>query len=79
MAEPTFHPKKTKIRSYTPVACTNCRIKKEKCTGTLRCSNCERRNLECIYIKSNKKRGPLPKSDRATLITPDICNLLNPI
>ncbi|CAG8465433.1 3544_t:CDS:2 [Cetraspora pellucida] len=49
-----YNQKKPKIRSYTPLACTNCRIKKEKCSG------------------------PLPKSDRATVTTPEICNLLNP-
>ncbi|CAG8544234.1 9754_t:CDS:2 [Scutellospora calospora] len=63
-----------KPRYYVKLACTNCRIKKERCSGEERCMNCKRHNRKCEYIKSTKKRGPKPKP----VTTPAIANLLNP-
>ncbi|CAG8666104.1 10859_t:CDS:2 [Cetraspora pellucida] len=56
---PDFEAKKTRL--YVKQACTNCRAKKEKCSGGDRCTNCVRRNKECTYVSSGKKRGPKPK------------------
>ncbi|CAG8820743.1 24867_t:CDS:1, partial [Racocetra persica] len=70
-----------KARTYVTLACTNCRSKKEKCSGEERCSNCCKRDRICIYEKSDKKRGPKPKQNipptLPTIITPKIFNLLN--
>ncbi|RIB02794.1 hypothetical protein C2G38_1990873 [Gigaspora rosea] len=65
--------KKTRS-TYVKLACTNCRVKKAKCSGESICTNCKRHNHECIYVKLNKKRGPKSK-----LIAPKLVNLLNPV
>ncbi|CAG8536241.1 16207_t:CDS:1 [Dentiscutata erythropus] len=62
-----------KTRFYVKQACTNCRAKKEKCSGEEKCSNCIRRNKECIYVSSGKKRGPKPKEP----LKPTLSNILN--
>ncbi|CAG8502863.1 9225_t:CDS:1 [Gigaspora margarita] len=43
---------------YATKACTNCRKKHLKCSEGVICANCASHNLQCIYVKSNKKRGP---------------------
>ncbi|CAG8774964.1 3843_t:CDS:1 [Gigaspora rosea] len=43
---------------YATKACTNCRKKHLKCCEGVICTNCASHNLQCIYVKSNKKRGP---------------------
>ncbi|CAG8471364.1 1837_t:CDS:2 [Scutellospora calospora] len=48
-------------RTHVTIACTNCRKRKERCSGTVKCTNCIKRNLPCILISSGKKRGPKPK------------------
>ncbi|KAI8322579.1 hypothetical protein GQ54DRAFT_259682, partial [Martensiomyces pterosporus] len=46
-------------------ACNYCRLKKSRCgssiliDGTVRCANCVKENLECVWRES-KKRGPKP-------------------
>ncbi|KAF0488045.1 C6 transcription factor [Gigaspora margarita] len=70
-----------KARTYVTLACTNCRNKKEKCSGEQEhpgCQNCRKRDRICVYEKSDKKRGPKPKSAITTIITPKLFNLLNP-
>ncbi|CAG8494425.1 360_t:CDS:1, partial [Dentiscutata heterogama] len=69
--------KTTKSRTYVTLACTNCRSKKEKCSGGKPCENCRKRDRECVYEKSDKKRGPKPKSAITPIITPKLFNLLN--
>ncbi|CAG8703570.1 12190_t:CDS:1, partial [Gigaspora rosea] len=74
------HSKVTKkARTYVTLACTNCRNKKEKCSGDQPCcANCLKRDRTCVYEKSDKKRGPKPKSAITPIITPKLFNLLNP-
>ncbi|CAG8775042.1 46_t:CDS:2, partial [Dentiscutata erythropus] len=43
---------------YATNACTNCRKKHLKCSQEATCTNCGLHNLECVYIKPVKKRGP---------------------
>ncbi|CAG8731296.1 12492_t:CDS:2, partial [Gigaspora rosea] len=43
---------------YATKACTNCRKKHLKCSEEVNCTNCVSHNLQCIYDKSIKKRGP---------------------
>ncbi|CAG8796310.1 4352_t:CDS:1, partial [Gigaspora margarita] len=43
---------------YAIKACTNCRKKHLKCSEGVNCTNCLLHNLQCIYDKSIKKRGP---------------------
>ncbi|CAG8815403.1 42361_t:CDS:1, partial [Gigaspora margarita] len=43
---------------YATKACTNCRKKHLKCSEGVNCTNCLSHNLQCIYDKSIKKRGP---------------------
>ncbi|RIB24606.1 hypothetical protein C2G38_2241935 [Gigaspora rosea] len=62
-----------KTRFYVKQACTNCRAKKEKCSGEEKCTNCIRRNKECVYVSSGKKRGPKPKEP----LKPTLSNILN--
>ncbi|CAG8494458.1 18152_t:CDS:1 [Dentiscutata erythropus] len=69
--------KTPKSRTYVTLACTNCRSKKEKCSGGKPCENCSKRDRPCVYEKSDKKRGPKPKSAITPIITPKLFNLLN--
>ncbi|CAG8478961.1 44035_t:CDS:1 [Gigaspora margarita] len=62
-----------KTRFYVKQACTNCRAKKEKCSGEETCTNCIRRNKKCEYVSSGKKRGPKPKEP----LRPTLSNILN--
>ncbi|KAF0483897.1 hypothetical protein F8M41_023179 [Gigaspora margarita] len=43
---------------YAIKASTNCRKKHLKCSEGVNCTNCLSHNLQCIYDKSIKKRGP---------------------
>ncbi|CAG8836666.1 25276_t:CDS:1 [Gigaspora margarita] len=43
---------------YASKACTNCRKKHLKCSEGVNCVNCVSHNLQCIYDKSIRKRGP---------------------
>ncbi|CAG8692356.1 18168_t:CDS:1 [Gigaspora margarita] len=43
---------------YAINACINCRRKHIKCSEGIICTNCASHNLQCIYVKSVKKRGP---------------------
>ncbi|CAG8825829.1 35750_t:CDS:1, partial [Racocetra persica] len=43
---------------YATNACTNCKTKHAKCFEEAICTNCASHNLECIYVKPVKKRGP---------------------
>ncbi|RIB15974.1 hypothetical protein C2G38_2191176 [Gigaspora rosea] len=47
-----------KRSSYATNACTSCRKKHLKCSEGTTCTNCTLHNLECVYIKPLKKRGP---------------------
>ena len=66
LAQPIF------LISARITTCTNCQVKKAKCSGKAICANCKWHNRECIYVKLNKKRGPKSK-----LIAPKLVNLLN--
>ena len=68
-----------KVRCYVSLACIHCHDKKTKYSGEKPCTNCKRCNHECTYIKPTKKRGPKPKIDKKSFITPTITNLLNPV
>ncbi|CAG8514968.1 9039_t:CDS:1 [Racocetra persica] len=51
-------------------ACTNCRKKHAKCSEEAICTNCASHNLECIYVKPVKKRGP-KATDRSANVFED--------
>ncbi|OBZ71779.1 hypothetical protein A0H81_08253 [Grifola frondosa] len=42
----------------TPIACTECRRRQVKCSGTTpRCERCQKRGIECVYIPLNQQRS----------------------
>ncbi|CAG8466837.1 266_t:CDS:1 [Gigaspora rosea] len=58
----------------------------KKCSGTYPCLNCKKRKLECVFIKSNERRGrkPRPKaspsnSDEFIYLNRDLSTLSTPI
>ncbi|CAG8529856.1 20580_t:CDS:1 [Cetraspora pellucida] len=48
---------------YVTRACTNCQQRHVKCTGSATCQYCSLHGLECIFISSNKRRGPKRKRE----------------
>lgn len=42
-----------------PIACDYCRTNHLRCNGTKTCSQCKKRDLDCVY-PTPKKRGPKP-------------------
>ncbi|CAG8611924.1 6504_t:CDS:1 [Dentiscutata erythropus] len=63
-------------RAHVTNACTNCKHRRKKCSGTFPCSNCKKRKLECVFIKSNERRGRKPRP-RASSSNKDELNYLN--
>ncbi|CAG8740326.1 6888_t:CDS:1, partial [Racocetra persica] len=54
-----------KARNHATVACVLCRGRRRKCivlSGENKCTNCNERNLRCIFIPGNK-RGPKTAAD----------------
>ncbi|CAG8645065.1 hypothetical protein C2G38_2128994 [Gigaspora rosea] len=43
---------------YVTKACANCQKKHKKCSGKATCNYCKLHNIMCIFVKSDKKRGP---------------------
>ncbi|EJF63031.1 hypothetical protein DICSQDRAFT_179690 [Dichomitus squalens LYAD-421 SS1] len=42
----------------TPIACTECRRRQVKCSGTMpRCERCTKKNIECTYVSLSEQRG----------------------
>ncbi|XBW37292.1 hypothetical protein QEN19_002874 [Hanseniaspora menglaensis] len=41
-------------RKKVTVACKNCRLKKIKCSGSVRCEKCIKLNIPCVYINERK-------------------------
>ncbi|KAI1792981.1 hypothetical protein LXA43DRAFT_1060316 [Ganoderma leucocontextum] len=49
----------------TPIACTECRRRQVKCSGTTpRCERCTKKNIECTYVSLSDQRagGPISRS-----------------
>ncbi|RPD62000.1 hypothetical protein L226DRAFT_571382 [Lentinus tigrinus ALCF2SS1-7] len=41
----------------TPIACTECRRRQVKCSGTTpRCERCQKKNIECAYMSLSEQR-----------------------
>ncbi|CAG8681829.1 619_t:CDS:1, partial [Cetraspora pellucida] len=46
-------------RTHATTACINCRNKRIRCSYDANaCKHCAKQNLQCIFIKSSRKRGP---------------------
>ncbi|KAI0751289.1 hypothetical protein C8Q80DRAFT_564478 [Daedaleopsis nitida] len=42
----------------TPIACTECRRRQVKCSGTTpRCERCQKKNIECTYMSLSEQRA----------------------
>ncbi|PVH92806.1 hypothetical protein DM02DRAFT_263199 [Periconia macrospinosa] len=49
-------PRKNQRQSRTQRACNNCRARKVRCTGELRCRNCVEQGATCMYTKGRRDR-----------------------
>ncbi|KAI0721941.1 hypothetical protein C8T65DRAFT_171382 [Cerioporus squamosus] len=60
-APPPFDPSLLQpiVRSKrTPIACTECRRRQVKCSGTTpRCERCHKKGIECTYMPLSEQRG----------------------
>jgi hypothetical protein len=54
--------KRTKVgddrSKYVKEACVECKIHHKKCDGSIPCSNCTKKNVNCILAEDKRKRGP---------------------
>ncbi|PVH92567.1 hypothetical protein DM02DRAFT_271421 [Periconia macrospinosa] len=48
--------RKNQRQSRTQRACNNCRARKVRCTGELRCRNCVEQDATCMYTKGRRDR-----------------------
>ncbi|KAI1339185.1 fungal-specific transcription factor domain-containing protein [Xylariaceae sp. FL0016] len=60
-------PENRRKLAKTSRACDTCKIKKARCSGTLPCSRCVERTLQCVYnAKYSRGRPPTPPPARLT-------------
>ncbi|CAG8837784.1 27755_t:CDS:1 [Racocetra persica] len=64
----------TKQRKYVLSAYQNCQIKKLKCNEERPCSECKKRNVECIASTKTKKKGLTKKEQKNYLLLENILN-----
>ncbi|CAG8811035.1 7234_t:CDS:2 [Gigaspora margarita] len=67
----TFTMKDKPKRTNATIACTNFQKKKRiRRSGATVCENCVKQNLQCTFVKSNKKSGP-KGNDNKNIINQD--------
>ncbi|KAJ5808870.1 hypothetical protein N7474_010139 [Penicillium riverlandense] len=54
-------------RRNVSLACTECRQKKTKCSGTTPCANCTAKGCQCIYDQSSDRRRKSYSREPSTL------------